>query len=171
LMGRKKVLSIHKPLIDSSDNLKLVPYYRVINPDQIAQFYQAIIDGEGEGMIARAASAAYDWDNRGRRSNVMIKVKPTITSEFLMVGHSYERRFIKGVAHDLILYTCITPDGVTFTVTPEGDVESRCIQPPEYKDEDEWYTVEYRELTVNGVPFHGVGKGFRIPEDLDTGEN
>jgi len=37
-------LSIHKKLIDSSDHLKLVPYYRVINPDQIAQFYQAIVD-------------------------------------------------------------------------------------------------------------------------------
>jgi len=44
LMGRKKVLSIHKKLIDSSDHLKLVPYYRVINPDQIAQFHQLWLD-------------------------------------------------------------------------------------------------------------------------------
>ncbi|MBV5343988.1 ATP-dependent DNA ligase, partial [bacterium] len=115
-------------------------------PEDISSFYQAILNSKGEGLIARAANASYDWDNRSRRSNVMIKVKPTITSEFLAVGHSYERRFVKGVGYDLILYTCVTSDGTTFTVTPEGDVESRCIQPPDF-DDDSWYTVEYRELT------------------------
>ena len=50
------------------------------------------------------------------------------------------------------------------SVTPEGDFESRCV---DATPKGAWYTVEYRELTINGIPFHAVGKGFRIEEDLD----
>ena len=56
----------------------------------------------------------------------MIKVKPLYSDEFQVVGHSYEKRKVNGKWYDLILYTCVTEDGTQFTVTPEGDFESRC---------------------------------------------
>jgi len=129
-------------------------------------FYNSIISRGGEGIITRNADLPYEWDNKSRRSEVMLKTKPLLTEEFQVVGCSFEERFVRGVFEKLILYTCVTQDGKTFTVTPEGSVEDRQIPAPETFD-DLWYIVEFREYTVNGIPFHGVGKGFRIPEDMD----
>jgi len=133
----------------------------------IETFYTEVTSRGGEGIIVRDADKSYDWDNRSRRSSVMIKAKPLITREFLAVGCSFETRLHNGEYKKLIIYTCVTEDGKTFSVTPEGEVDDRCIPAPEF-NEDSWYTIEFREYTANGIPFHGVGKGFRITEDLDT---
>lgn len=133
----------------------------------IKTFYEEVVSRGGEGIIVRNADLPYDWDNKSRRSSVMIKAKPLITREFLAIGCSFETRLHNGEYKKLIIYTCVTEDGTSFSVTPEGEVDDRCIPAPEF-NEDSWYTIEFREYTANGIPFHGVGKGFRITEDLDT---
>ena len=67
----------------------------------------------------------------------------------------------KGSNDKMKVWSIKLKDGTQFTVTPKGDFESRCAEPP---PEGAWYTVEYRELTISGIPFHAVGKGFRIEE-------
>ncbi len=138
--------------------------YTVNSSMNLENLFTEALNSGFEGLVLRIPELPYDWDNKGRRSEVMIKVKPLYSAEFQVVGHSYEKRKVNGKWYDLILYTCVTEDGTQFTVTPEGDFESRCVEPP---PDGSWYTVEYRELTVNGIPFHAVGKGFRIEEDLD----
>ena len=131
----------------------------------LENLFTEALNSDHEGLVLRIPELPYDWDNKGRRSEVMVKVKPLYSDEFQVVGHSYEKRKVNGKWYDLILYTCVTEDGTQFTVTPEGDFESRCV---DATPKGAWYTVEYRELTVNGIPFHAVGKGFRIEEDLDN---
>lgn len=166
-MGRKILLSLHGPLIKSYKHLHLVPHHVIKNPLQIKTLFDQALSEGLEGLVLRLRNGQYDWDNKGRRSLVMAKVKPLFSREFLAVGCSYEKRKVQGEWKDLIIYTCVTEDGKPFSVTPEGDVDSRCIESPVF-DEDSWYTVEFREYTTNGIPFHSVGKGFRIPEDIDT---
>lgn len=129
--------------------------------------YNSAIQSVYEGLVIRDPEEPYDWDNKGRRSTVMIKVKPLYSSEFLCVGCNFEKRKVNDVWYDLIMYICETEGGDTFTVTPEGDFSTRNVPCPEL-DENSWYTIEYRELTTKGIPFHAVGKGFRISEDLDV---
>lgn len=143
-----------------------VPYYFIKDVYQLPTIYDQIIANGGEGIIVRDADEPYEFDNKSRRSTKMIKVKPLYTKEFLCVGCSFEKRKVRGEWMDLIIYTCETPNGKTFDVTPEGDVESRCVSAPDF-NEELWYIVEFREYTTNGIPFHGVGKGFRDAEDID----
>lgn len=163
---RKHNLSYHLSVIKSLTNLFLVPYFIIKNSLQVRSLFDDALLSNYEGLVLRLAHGVYDWDNRTRRSLVMAKVKPLLSKEFLAVGCSFERRRVKNEWKDLIIYTCTTEDGKQFDVTPEGGVDSRCIQAPDF-DSDSWYTVEFREYTVNGIPFHAVGKGFRISEDLD----
>lgn len=164
-LERKKWLLTITGIFDDTPDLRMVSWsfadYR-----SLELIFNRVIGDGGEGLILRAAGAEYDWDNKSRRSTKMIKVKPLRKREFKVIGCSFEKRKVQGEFKDLILYTCITPEGRTFSVTPEGDVESRCIPAPESYD-DLWYVVEFREYTINNIPFHGVGKGFRDVEDID----
>lgn len=144
-----------------------VSYYFIKDAYQLVSIYEQVIARGGEGVVVRDADAPYDFDNKSRRSTKMIKVKPLYTKEFLAVGCSFEKRKVNGEWRNLIIYTCKTPEGKAFDVTPEGDVDSRCIEVPIFGP-DSWYVVEFREYTTNGIPFHGVGKGFRDSWDVDT---
>jgi ATP-dependent DNA ligase len=105
-----------------------------------------------EGLILRPDGTPYEI---GRRSSSLLKVKTVEDSEFEIVD------IIKSKDNWGILI-CKLPSGGTFKVSAPGTIQNK-VKILECKDEyiGQMVTVEYSELTQDGVPFHPVAIGFR----------
>jgi len=108
-----------------------------------------------EGLILRPEDSTYQI---GRRTNSIIKVKSRFDDEFKVVDIE-ESRFGTAVLHLAL------KDGRTFKATAPGnqyEKDQALHQKEKYIGKR--VTVEYAELTDDGVPFHCVATGWR--EDI-----
>lgn len=113
-----------------------------------------------EGAIVRTGKGLYEW---GHRSPDLLKVKSFKDAEYEVVG------FQDGVGkmEGAVVWTCKTPEGKHFNVTPKCSMEER--------REFFWkanrfvgkkLTVRYFTLSDDRIPIFPVGIGFRCEEDL-----
>jgi len=99
----------------------------------------------------------------GYRSNKLLKVKNFMDKEYLIAG------FTTGVGRfdGCIVWVCMTEDGQSFKVVPQGTMEER---QETYQNADkhigDWLKVKFFELTDDGIPRFPVGLGIRLTEDM-----
>jgi ATP-dependent DNA ligase len=137
---------------------------------------QAIADGY-EGAVARRDAAGYTYSYRGYHSADALKIKPTFDAEFRVVGFSAGRR---GKDAGALIWECATAAGRRFTVVPKSlTLEARralyrCLGAPaaaaprtrfEQDLAGRPITLEYRELSADGIPLQAKAVTFRTYED------
>ena len=147
---------VHDPV-----GIKFVPRNLANNKEDVQAFYDLVINAGAEGIILRKLDGEYAWNNKTTRSNIIRKVKPVLSEEFKISTIYHETRVVKGEEIKLISFMCSTTSGQEFKVSPTSwGVEKRVEL---YKD---WIdskftisslpllTIEFREYTKTGKPFH-----------------
>jgi DNA ligase 1 len=109
--------------------------------------------GEGyEGAIVRQGDFAYE---DGKRSYSLLKVKEFEDAEFRVVD-------IVSSADGWAVLVCMAQNGSLFNVTAPGTVSQKTdILRSKNMYIGMYVTVEYANLTADGIPFHPVAKIFR----------
>ena len=109
-----------------------------------------------EGAILRWGETGYE---DGKRSKSLVKVKGWHDDEFPVIN-------VHESADGWGILECQLPNGSTFRVSAPGDVHQK-IWALKFKERfiGRRVTVEFAQLTKDGIPFHPVAVAFR--DDLD----
>lgn len=124
------------------------------NEIQADEYFNWCIENKFEGTIYRDPDAEYGF---GKRPQYITKRKKYIELEFTIVEViPMEKEPTLG------MFVCITKEGKTFTVVPEGTKTTKT----EYLINKNNYigkllTCQFYEWTVNNVPFHAKGIAIR----------
>ena len=114
-----------------------------------------------EGSIVRRGELTY---MQGKRS--LIKIKPMKDAEFVIKGYTCGTGKDKGA----VVWQCETKDGKSFNVRPKGSLKERKKL---FKHGRSYIgkllTVQYQELTVNGIPRFPVGFPIGFPVGFPVG--
>ena len=136
-------------------NIKIVKTHDI--KDQLEfDTQESIMLSQGyEGMMARNKKSLYKYKNR---SYDLQKVKRFVDDEFKIIGGKDGA----GREAGLIIFKCVTSDGLEFDVRPRGSHEERreAFKNIE-KYLDKYLTVRYQELTDDGRPRFPVGIAVR----------
>ena len=154
---------------DEKKIIKYVPTITVANINTANQEYKKFIDMGYEGAMLRNKSGKYlaDPNKTGTflRSNDLVKMKPTFTDEFECIGFTEGKN---GKDKGAIIWICVTESGFNFNVTPKDiNYEERyklfkeCKKYFEEKYIHRQMTIEYQDLSDNGVPLRAKSLGFR----------
>lgn len=109
-----------------------------------------------EGLILRDPNITYEI---GRRSKGLLKVKSCFDNEYKIVD------IVKAERADWGVLICKLPNGKCFRVSAPGtNFNKQRILHEKEKYIGKMVTVEYAELTNDGVPFHGVA--LQIRDDI-----
>jgi DNA ligase-1 len=121
--------------------LVAAPQERVADRAQLQRRLEAVVAGGGEGLMLHRAAAPI----AGGRSDVLMKLKPHLDAEAVVVAHRPGRGKYAGQLGSLEVET---PDGRRFLVGSGLSDELR-RDPPK---PGESITYRYRDLTSNGLP-------------------
>ena len=124
----------------------------VASETEVYSRFRGYRDDGYEGAILRWGNAGYE---DGKRSKSLVKIKEWEDAEFLVVGIESSR---DGWAR----LECALPNFETFHVSAPGTITKKT----EILQNKDLYigkmvTVEYANLTADGVPFHPVALRFR----------
>ena len=132
-----------------------VDTFLVKRKSDIKGYHDLFVNQGHEGIMIREALSVYEV---GERSNYLLKYKSFETEEFKIVGVH------EGTGRDVgtPIWECETESGETFSVRPEGSMESR-RELFDCRDEllGKMLTVRYQNLTAAGVPRFPVGLAIR----------
>lgn len=129
----------------------MVENFRVTTQDQMWDKFQEFRDEGYEGGILRSLTHSYE---SGTRSSGLIKVKAREDAEFDVID------VIPG-SDGLGILVCRMPTGQTFkTLAPGNHFDKREILDNKEKYIGRKVTVEYANLTSDGIPFHAVAIRF-----------
>lgn len=67
----------------NSENVKLVPHINANNEKELKEFFQKCMDEGFEGIMLKRTDTKYEF----KRSNNILKLKPKVTYEGIIVGH------------------------------------------------------------------------------------
>lgn len=138
-----------------TQRVKIVPTPLVNNLEELNAEEQSSIESGYEGLMVRNTGSLYKYKNR---SYDLQKVKRFQDSEYKIIGGKDG----EGREAGLIIFNCITKDGIEFSVRPKGSHEERSKM---FKELDSYIgkelTVQYFELTDDGVPRFPVGIAVR----------
>ncbi len=149
----------------------LVPNVRVESFLQFEFFYQGVLSAEFEGAMIRNVNGEYLTglgSDDSRRSNDLQKHKPSYTKEFPVVGFTSG----KGTNAGAIIWECQAHSTKFTTVPKNSSISARRAAYKELKKKKNFnskykgrlYTVEYEDISEDGVPLRAKGIGFR---DID----
>lgn len=132
----------------------------VQNEKDLLRLYQEHLSHNWEGTIIRNVNGEYEQ----KRSFNLLKMKPVLEKEFKIVGYVEGKGKIKGQVGSV---QCITKEGRLFSVKLsrlEGESSEvfveRCKTWAEFNN-GKMLTVQYQNLTANGIPRFPIGKGVR----------
>jgi len=138
-------------------NIGLIPVDIADNHIEIDYAHRIWTSAGFEGVVIRNTDAAYEY---GVRSLDVFKYKKAKDMEVKVLDFNIDKNgqpvFICGI------------DGVdkTFKVKPKGTKEEREKILDNIKEYlDNWYTIEYEQLSKEGVPLKPVGIGLRKCDD------
>ena len=137
-----------------------VDTHHVDNEERVYELQSQFLEEGYEGAIVRENDGEYKF---GYRSNKLLKVKNFMDKEYLIAG------FTTGVGRfdGSVVWVCMTEDGQTFKVVPQGTMEER---QETYQNADkhigDWLKVKFFELTDGGIPRFPVGLGVRLLKDV-----
>ena len=109
-----------------------------------------------EGIMIRHTHSGYE---DGKRSKSLIKVKVWLDDEYEIIGISESK---DGWA----ILECKLPTGGSFSVSAPGTIQQKkevLRHPAQYIGK--WVTVQYAELTKDGIPFHPVATMYRNKDE------
>jgi len=141
-------------------SVKVVRTDCAAHEEEVYKLQSEYLEEGYEGAIVRESDGEYKF---GYRSNKLLKVKNFMDKEYLIAG------FTTGVGRfdGCIVWVCMTEDGQSFKVVPQGTMEER---QETYKNADkhigDWLKVKYFELTDDNIPRFPVGLGIRLLEDM-----
>jgi len=141
-------------------SVKVVRTDCAAHEEEVYKLQSEYLEEGYEGAIVREYDGEYKF---GYRSNKLLKVKNFMDKEYLIAG------FTTGVGRfdGCIVWVCMTEDGQSFKVVPQGTMEER---QETYKNADkhigDWLKVKFFELTDDGIPRFPVGLGVRLLEDM-----
>ncbi len=135
---------------------KIAPTKKLSELKSLNAAFQKAKTAGYEGLIMRLNHTGYE---SGRRSSSLLKIKQANDAEFVVID-------IISSKDGWGILVCQLPNIGTFKVSAPGTMHNK----KQVLDNKEMYigklaTIEYSELTMNGVPFHPVCLGFR-DEDL-----
>lgn len=121
--------------------LQAVPQRRVADRNELRRWLDETVRAGGEGLMLHLASAPYVTG----RSDVLVKLKPLLDAEAVVVGHRPGRGKYVGMLGALEVQT---PEGRRFLLgTGFSDAQRR--EPPAI---GATVTYRYRDLTGSGLP-------------------
>jgi ATP-dependent DNA ligase len=100
---------------------KPVETFQVNSSEQIKQLYNRFLEEGYEGAMIRL-DEPYRYSHNDYHSKVLLKMKPTIDSEFEICGYESGT---KGKAASALMIICKTPGGIEFPVTPAMELPDR----------------------------------------------
>lgn len=167
--NRLKQLQNLYDCLTSKKIIKPVPYKVANNITEVKQFYKNFLSLGYEGAILRNYDGVYltSSSKTGQflRSKNLVKMKEKFTDEFQVIGFTDGKR---GKDADAIIWICQTEAGVKFNVTPKDityDERKRLFADAKVnfakKYELQMLTVEYEDLSKNGVPLRAKALTFR----------
>jgi DNA ligase-1 len=149
-----------KDRIKGCPNIKVVETYTADSSDNLNSYEEKFVSLAYEGLMARNIGSPYVYKSR---SYSLQKVKRFISDEYEIVG------FTDGDGREsgLVVWRCVTDSGDEFGVRPMGTHERRAEL---FKNGDKYIgerlTVQYFELSEDGVPRFPVGVGLRPEWDM-----
>ena len=125
------------------------------NLKEIKQLHDQYVAEGFEGIMLRDKSGVYESN---KRSKYLQKYKEFLEEEFEIIGyHDGE-----GIDKYLIIWECITKDGIKFSAKPRGSHEYRRQL---FQEADQYIgkqlTVVFQEYSADGTPRFPVGKDIR----------
>lgn len=138
----------------SGGPLVLVPTDEVEDEEEMVRVFGAYVANGFEGLMLRNRQARY----KNGRSYDLQKVKTMQDAEYEVVGVQEGRGKMAGLA----IFECRTDEGKTFTVKMKGELESlrKYANDPSLAV-GRMLTVQFQNLTADGVPRFPVGLRFR----------
>jgi len=129
-----------------------LPYEEFTSLENLYARRDQVISAGFEGMMLRLDGRGYE---EGKRSSSLLKVKKFNDAEFIVID-------IIPSADGWGICVCLTDGGKQFKVSAPGDMEEKTAV-LKHKDINigRLLTVEYAELTDDGIPFHCSAKQWR----------
>ena len=158
--NRKNVLNDFHGNHGHCKSVKVVRTDFAAHEEDVYELQSEYLEEGYEGAIVRESDGEYKF---GYRSNKLLKVKNFMDEEYLIAG------FTTGVGRfeGSVVWVCMTEDGQSFKVVPQGTMEER---QETYKNADKYIgehlKVKFFELTDDGIPRFPVGLGIRTLEDM-----
>ena len=121
--------------------LAAVPQFRVKDRAELMAHYAEVISHEGEGLMLHRADAPY----HGGRSDDLLKLKPALDAEAVVVGHVPGKGRLAG---QLGALTVQTTDGKRFRIGSGFSAAERRDPPPIGAT----VTYRYQQLSKAGIP-------------------
>lgn len=121
--------------------LEAVAQRQVDNREALLRLLQATVDAGGEGLMLHLAKAPYTTG----RSDVLIKLKPQLDTEAVVVAHRPGKGKYTGMLGALVVET---PEGRRFAIGT-GLSDAQRHEPPAIGST---ITYRYRDLTSTGLP-------------------
>lgn len=125
--------------------IHIVPFEIVSNERDLERYYHMYLDAGFEGLIARDIEAMYKF---GQRPQTMRKLKEIYDSEFVILDIYYSEK-------GNVIFTCKNDtNDLQFNVdgTKEYLQDEYVINKHNYIGKSA--TIEFRERTINNLPFH-----------------
>ena len=137
------------------NNIKFVKTQDVDSEAEFSAYEQHFVSDGYEGMMVRNQNSLYKYKHR---SYDLQKVKRFVDAEYKIIGGKDG----SGREAGLIVFKCITSDGLEFDVRPRGSHEERAKIFKNLENYvDKYLTVRYQELTDDGRPRFPVGIAVR----------
>ena len=139
-------------------HLKRVPIHVVHGQKEAEDYYKEYLEKGYEGVVYRRPMGIYIHSINDRRSNDVLKHKPSPTAEYKIVGF---KAGMRGKDKGAIIFELQTQDGTKFTAVPSWTYDERykvykdLIEDPQKfkKDyENKFATIQYAILSKNGTP-------------------
>jgi len=159
-LHRMEALADFRNSIEGLKNITVTDTYQANSEQEVYELQSLFLEQGYEGAIVREADGTYRF---GYRSNKLLKVKNFMDEEYLVDGYTTGVGKFSGS----IVWICVTEDGQSFKVVPQGTMEER---QETYQNADkhigDMLKVKYFELTDDGIPRFPVGLGIRLTEDM-----
>ena len=140
---------------NAGSQIKFVATYSSEDKESFDSYEQKFIELGYEGMMVRNKRSLYKYKHR---SYDLQKVKRFVDKEYEIIGSKDG----SGREAGLIIFKCLTDEGLEFDVRPMGSHEDRSEM---WKNADKYIgkqlTVRYQELTDDGRPRFPVGVAVR----------
>lgn len=151
----KRLLQLGSSIDEQSTCIHVAPTSRVDSAEEATFHFQNSRMQGYEGSIVRWGFDGYE---DGKRSKHLVKIKAAFDDEFPVVD-------IKSSKDGWAILICMTRDGKEFAVSAPGTMHQKKMILEQKEDHIGLnVSVEYANLTKDGIPFHPVAVRFR--EDI-----
>lgn len=133
-------------------SVEVVPTIKLEDLGQLDNMRRVAIENGYEGLILRLEGTGYEAD---KRSKSLLKLKEFQDDEFEVINIYMSDKYVP-------MATCLAKNNRTFDVVLPGSFaeKERIYRAREFYLH-KLLTIEYSQLTVDGIPFHGIAKAWR----------